>query len=92
MTVTLEEMKSYLRVDTSDEDELLETMISTSENLCADVARVSVEELQRSTDDTFRMSVLYAVAYLFEHREEADHHALVMSLRCLLFGIRKAGF
>lgn len=92
MTVTLEEMKQYLRLDTSDEDELLETIISSAESICADVARVSVEELQKSTDDTFRMSVLYAVAYLFEHREDADHHELVLNLRCLLFGIRKVEF
>ena len=39
-----------------------------------------------------KMAVLYAIAYLFEHREEADHHALTLSLRSLLFGVRKEGF
>ena len=28
----------------------------------------------------------------YEHREEADHHQLVMDLRSLLFGVRKPGF
>jgi len=92
MTVTLEEAKQYLRLDTSDDDELLETIISAAENVCADVARISVEELQKSTDDTYRVSVLYAIAYLYEHREEADHTALVLTVRSLLFGIRKVGF
>ena len=32
---------------------------------------------------------LYALGYLFEHREEADHHALALTLRSLLFGIRE---
>ena len=39
-----------------------------------------------------RISVLYAAAYLYEHREEADHHALTLTLRALLFGSRKEGF
>ena len=33
-----------------------------------------------------------AAAYLYEHREEADHHALNLTLRALLFGSRKEGF
>ena len=39
-----------------------------------------------------RISVLYAAAYLYEHREEADHNALALTLRALLFGSRKEGF
>jgi hypothetical protein len=35
---------------------------------------------------------MYAAAYLYEHREEADHHALIITLRSLLFGDRKAEF
>lgn len=91
MLVTLEEAKMYLRVDTSDEDTLLAQMIDTAEKLCADVARIEVEELAKEVEST-KMAVLYAIAYLFEHREEADHHALTLSLRSLLFGVRKEGF
>lgn len=39
--------------------------------------------------ETMRIAVLFALAYLFEHREEADHHALVLTLRSLLFAIRE---
>ena len=39
--------------------------------------------------ETLRVAVLYALGYLFEHREEADHHALMLTLRSLLFGIRE---
>lgn len=28
-----------------------------------------------------RVAVLYSLGYLFEHREEADHHALTLTLR-----------
>ena len=42
--------------------------------------------------ETLRVAVLYALGYLYEHREEADHHALTLSLRSLLFGCRQEGF
>ena len=39
-----------------------------------------------------KVAVLYATAYLYEHREEADHKALALSLRVLLSGSRKEAF
>ena len=42
--------------------------------------------------EILRVGVLYALGYLFEHREEADHHDLVMTLRNLLFAIREGVF
>ena len=47
---------------------------------CAEIAAVR---------ETMRVAILYALGYLFEHREEADHHALTLTLRSLLFGIRE---
>lgn len=91
MLVTLDEAKQYLRVDTSDEDVLIEQMIITAEKLCADVARLDEDSFLDESAST-KLAVLYAIAYLYEHREEADHHALTLSLRSLLFGVRKEGF
>ena len=91
MAVTLEEMKNYLRVDYDEDDALIESIIGASERLCMDVARMdSLEEF--SAVENARISVLYAAAYLYEHREEADHRALTLTLRALLFGARKEAF
>ena len=90
MIVSLDEMKQYLRVDFSDDDEFLENAIDSAESLCADVARLPLEQL--SEKSVAKIAVMYAVAYLYEHREDADHHALTISLRSLLFGIREEGF
>ena len=90
MIVELEEMKGYLRVDFDDDDELIKYFIVTGENLCADIARISVEEL--SEIPSSKIAVMYAVAYLYEHRVDADHHALTISLRSLLFGSRREVF
>lgn len=91
MLVTLEEMKNYLRVDYDEDDALIENIIGASERLCMDVARMdSMEEF--SVVENAKVSVLYAAAYLYEHREEADHRALTLTLRALLFGARKEAF
>ena len=39
--ITLEEAKSYLRVDSADEDAMTGILLSSAEKLCADVARLS---------------------------------------------------
>ena len=91
MVVTLNEMKNYLRVDYDEDDALIENIIGASERLCMDVARMdSMEEF--SVVENAKVSVLYAAAYLYEHREEADHRALTLTLRALLFGARKEAF
>ncbi len=91
MIITLEEAKQYLRVDTEEDDALIEQAILSAEGLCADVARVDRDTLEEEPE-IMRTAVLYALAYLYEHREEADHHALTLSLRYLLFGVRREGF
>ena len=98
--VTLEEAKEYLRVDSADEDSMTGTLLSAAERMCADVARLTDEKwatVNSDTEDgsltpireTMKVAILYALGYLFEHREEADHHALTLTLRSILFAIRE---
>lgn len=91
MFVTLDEMKNYLRVDDADDDALLEAMIRFGTQLCMDVARMNNLSTFEAMPDA-RVAVMYAVAYLYEHREEADHKALTLNLRALLQGCREEGF
>lgn len=39
--------------------------------------------------ELLKIAILYAVGYLYEHREEADHHGLMLTLRNLLFAVRE---
>ena len=89
--ITLEEAKSYLRVDFDDEDEMIESLIQSSIKHSMDVARVDSEE-DLSKNPNGKIAVLYMTAYLYEHREEADYSELNLTLRSLLFGMRKAEF
>lgn len=95
MEVTLEEAKTYLRVTSSDEDELIESLISAAAQQVQDITRQSDSEFMANEERALiriRIAILFTAAYLYEHREEADHHALNLTLRDLLFGTRKEGF
>ena len=91
MLVTLAEAKGYLRVDSSDDDGFIKQLLQTAEGLVLDVSRLTVEELEQSPMVT-RTALLYAVAYLYEHRENANHKDLIETLKYLLFSVRKEAF
>lgn len=91
--LTLDEVKQYLRVDSSEEDALIEGLIKTADSLVRDVGRTEPDGDVPETSKAVMMAAeLYTVAYLYEHREEADHKGLVLTLRALLFGIREEKF
>ena len=92
MELTLEEAKIYLHVDSSDEDTLISSLIASSIKLCRDVARLKEDETEKKDESLMKTAVFYALGYLYEHREEADHHELTMNLRSLLFSIREGVF
>ena len=72
MIITLEEMKQYLRVDFDDDDFLIETLITSATRLCMDITRQDQDAFEES--ENAKPAIYYAVAYLYEHREVADHH------------------
>lgn len=91
MLVTLEGMKNYLRVDYDDDDSLIGYLLQSAEKICMDIIRTD-DRTALEEDENAKIAVLYATAYLYEHREEADHHAMMLTLRALLFGSRREGF
>ena len=112
--ITLEEAKAYLRVDSSMEDSLIESLLQSAEKLTADVGRITAVEWDTLWNDEtetmtirdedissaslvqlrslLRTAMLFTLGYLYEHREEADHHALVITLRNLLSSVREGVF
>lgn len=91
MIVELDEMKGYLRVDHDDDNALITQMIAASEKQCLDILRTDDEEVLTDTPNG-KLAVMFMTAYLYEHKEEANHNVLNLTLRSLLFGDRKAGF
>ena len=91
MQITLEGAKNYLRVDTSDDDALISSLITTAETLVKNTSRMSDEELA-PYEPVLEVAELYTIAYLYEHREEADHKNLTETIKYLLLPIRKEAF
>ena len=91
MTVSVKEVKTFLRVDHNEDDTLILSYIYAAESLCLDVMRTDDRTMLKSEKNA-KVAILYAVAYFYEHREEADYKALTLSLRDLLFGSRKEEF
>lgn len=91
LLLTMDEAKQYLRIDDDDEDELIFNLIRAAEWLVMDVGRLSGGEFLENKRRT-RAAALYALAYMYEHREEADYHQLTLDLRSLLFSVRKQVF
>jgi len=91
MTVSVKEVKTFLRVDHNEDDTLIRSYIYAAESLCLDVMRTD-DRTKLKSEKNAKVAILYAVAYFYEHREEADYKALTLSLRALLFGSRREEF
>ena len=97
--IPLYEAKTYLRVDSSDEDALIGILLSSAEQMCKDVGRLSEDQWEavnaadlEARRSTCRGASLYALGYLYEHRDEADHKQLMLTLRSILFAVREGVF
>lgn len=86
MMVSLVEAKQYLKVEHDDEDGLIEQLLETSQQLCEDILRQSIYS------EVLKSAILYGVAYLYEHREDANHRELKETLYHLLLAERKDVF
>ncbi|HFH8002201.1 TPA: head-tail connector protein [Streptococcus agalactiae] len=84
--MTLEEVKLYLKVENDEEDFLIQQLMATRQQLCGDILR------EDSTSEVLKTAILYGVAYLYEHREEANHKELKETLYHLLLADRKDVF
>ncbi len=76
--LSVEEWQEIQTVDVEDDD----TVIIGRTNTYSRDEAVQIREL-------LKVAILYAVGYLYEHREEADHHSLMLTLRNLLFAVRE---
>ena len=102
--IHLGEAKNYLRVDLTEDDELISGLLDSAIQLVSDVARLTTEEqsavfntVPEESDEPelvkkrtlIKTAVLYTLAYFYEHRESANHHDLTLTLRAMLHAIRE---
>lgn len=92
LLVSLYDAREFLRMDGQEDDGVIASLLAAAEALCLDVLRLKGEEAPDAAMPVLRTAILYAMAYLYEHREEADHARLLLTLRALLAGERKEEF
>ena len=86
--MTLAEVKNYLRVDHTEDDALILSMMDTAKKLVKDVGRMD-EQAFTVNEEITRQAMLYTISYLYENRNNADFHKLTLTLRSLLFAQRE---
>ena len=86
--ITLYEAKNYLRVDHTEDDKFILSLIDTSKALVQNVGRMD-EAALAVNEATTRQAMLYTISYLYENRNTADYHKLTLTLRALLFAQRE---
>ena len=59
--------------------------------MSVNLARQEGHEMEEHSEE-LKIAILYTVAYLYEHWEDANHNELTLTLRAFLFGIRKKEF
>ena len=88
MFVTLEKTKEFLRVESTDEDALIERFITAAEDIVGGILRFPLSEFEE-VPETVEQAVCLAVSVMFEQRESLDIVALMITLRGMLFAYRK---
>ena len=93
MPVTLDEAKVYLRVDGTEDDEIISACLEKARALCQAVSRLDDEAFSKAENTaSVKIAVLYALGYLYQNREGANHLELAKTLRALLMDVREEVF
>lgn len=90
-TPSLDEVKTYLRVDGATEDDLINHFIAAAVSTIENILRHPISDYDVVPDD-IHTAILYTVAYLYEYRETADFDAMIKFLRAILTPYRKEAF
>ena len=65
MLVTVDEAKLYLRLDGTEEDALIQTLLETAESLCQDIVRTDFDEMEE-VPEIVKVGIRYAVTYFMK--------------------------
>ena len=94
--ITRDMAREYLRLCASvarlTEDDLKELgKVETDDDGSVTAVRTDAFSVTEAIQirEMLKIATLYALAYFYEHREDADHHALNMTLRSILFAVRE---
>lgn len=91
MVLTAQEVKSHLRIDQDQEDELIEGLIAQAQAVAEDFCRVSFDDDFDSPPEPVRLAVMLMVSHYYENRDNPDRQIYVtmrMAFENLLYPYR----
>ena len=91
MIVSLDELKTHLRVEHNEEDEYIETLILQAQTAAEDYCRVSFEEGNEDPPEPVRLAVMLLASFYYENRDIPDmttYKATRMAFESLLYPYR----
>ena len=74
MVVTVQEVKTHLRIQYDDEDVYLDSLIRQAQAAAEDFCRVAFDE---SAPEPVRLAVLLMVSFLYENRDLPDKQVYI---------------
>ena len=87
MIVTVDEVKTHLRIQHDEEDDYIESLIKQAQTAAEDYCRVSFEE----PDEDVRLAVILMTSFYYENRDIPDmttYKATRMAFDSLLYPYR----
>lgn len=91
--VTIDECKNYLKVDTDDDDNLIEILMDASIRIVKDMLRVEdFTTFKKKEKQQIRTAIFYTLHFLYDERGNANHKDLMLTLRALLSNLREVKF
>ena len=72
MILEVDEVKDHLRIEDSDEDDYLETLIVQSQAAAEDFCRVAFETAYEKVPEPVRLAVMLMVSHYYENRDNPD--------------------
>jgi len=88
---TLQELKDYLGVDGEFNDSLIHSLSESARELVEGVLRYKIAKIN-PVPASVKNAIMFACAYMFSSREQADMKVLEQMLRSMLSSLRKEAF
>jgi hypothetical protein len=88
LIVTLEKTKEWIKVESNDEDALIEGFITAAEDIVSGILRFPLNEFEE-VPEVVKQAIYFAVSVMYEQRESLNIVALMATLRGMLFAHRK---
>ena len=93
MIVSLEECKKHLKIDSDDDDTVVERCMNAGISMVKSMLRVDdFTTFNKVEKDQIRNAIYYAASYLYDFRENKDSTMLDLNLRGMLNTIRDIKF